>query len=188
MGNHLKITLEAEEAPKGAKEEVVVLYTMSLSTLIIGLHLYIERANIMEEMIDTLYNILNKDPHVALIITLGATVGIPHQGALTHTRVIMVMVIIGGITTITQSTNQRVNNDNFFSNGGSQPKKKYRAKRGTRGGRSTRSKKKVGLTNTGLFNLSTATFSHEDKVVLNHGLKFVPPLPLNKFKNLYGYP
>lgn len=44
------------------------------------------------------------------------------------------------------------------------------------------SKKKSGLKDSSLFNLSTAVISSEEKNVLNHGLKFVPPRLLNKFE------
>lgn len=96
MGNHPKIILEVGEAPKGAIEEAVVLRTMSLSILLIGLRLSTVRMNIMEGMTSTLCNILNKDPHVAIII-LGATMEIFHQGALIHMKGIMVVVSIGGL-------------------------------------------------------------------------------------------
>lgn len=92
------------------------------------------------------------------------------------------------ITTITSPRrNVNYSNNSSFSPRGSESKKKYRTKQGTRGVRRARSKKKAGLTDTGLFNLSTATLSHEEKVVLNHGLKFVPPRPLNKLETYMDF-
>lgn len=68
-----------------------------------------------------------------------------------------------------------------FFPGGTMSKKGNRAKRGTRGGRCLRSKKKAGVVDSGIFNLSKATLSAEEVNVLNHGLKFAPPHTLNKF-------
>lgn len=57
---------------------------------------------------------------------------------------------------------------------------KYRSKRGTRGGRRAR-KKKANLKDNGIFNLSKANLSEAELLVLEKGLKFIPPKRLNKF-------
>lgn len=37
------------------------------------------------------------------------------------------------------------------------------------------------MNDVGIFNLSQTTLTDQEKLVLNHGLKFAPPKPLNKF-------
>lgn len=57
-----------------------------------------------------------------------------------------------------------------------------RRKRGVRGGRKIRSKKKTGITGQGIFNLSGIPLTSDETAILDKGLKFAPPKPLNKFQ------
>lgn len=58
-----------------------------------------------------------------------------------------------------------------------------RTKRGSRRGCRARKEKK-NINDKGIFNLSHATFSDAEKLILDKGLKYVPPKKLNKFSTI----